>query len=844
MKIRHLVAAAVSMSATLAAGPVAFAQGEGASDSSVALEEVVVTARKREESLQDVPLAVTALSAEQISDRQVQSIDDLARFTPGLVFAKAFGRSNDRPVIRGLASVLAGTNGTVETGAAYFVDGIYYPGDITSLDMADVQRVEVIRGPQSALYGRNTYSGAVNFITRSPGESFSGAASANFDKDETGANLRLSGPLGEKAAGGISVRYNKFDGQWTNELTGQTIGSEESKSISGVLELTPTEDVSLRFRATWAEDRDGTRPLFFQSGGDNNCFPGTRSLGSFNSTSTANTNQYFCGEIRPGRIFLNDAPVTQPIVLVSGIPTTLNTTASGIPPTGGIYDTRQGLVFSGVNRDLALATAIGTWDIFGSGYTLTVDGGLREDKRKTGSDSDHSSVNIIQAPINGVQRQAVGAATGIDETSDYSVEVKLNSPEEARFRWLLGAYHYEQELRTFDMDFSTPNGQSEPWQIIDVLNTSFFGSVEFDFTDRLSASLELRRAKEYKQLNQRANRANFQTPGATTFSGKDSWTATTPRVTVDFKLTPDITLFANYAKGTKPGGFNGAVASLNGRPQDVTFNEETSKNYEIGMKSSWLDNRLIANVSVFFLDAEDIQLTTPIQNSTTGAVTSIATNQGSGEIKGLELEARLAATENLTLGLTYAMADTEFTEGCDDFQYTLTSGGGVYRSTNPASSFNPTGQGDCSIVGNPFPLAAKNTASFTADYSRPIRDGGMKLYVNGDISFTDKRAVQVHDNPYTPATTLVGLRFGVQTDKWRAGVYARNLTNEDAVPSATRWLHSYLIGINNVTLDAGLPPASVAGVANAAYSLPRGFFGILRRERQIGIEATYNFGAE
>ena len=233
-------------------------------------------------------------------------------------------------------------------------------------------------------------------------------------------------------------------------------------------------------------------------------------------------------------------------------------------------------------------------------------------------------------------------------------------------------------------------------------------------------------------------------------------------------------LFANYAKGTKPGGFNGSVASLNGRPDDVTFNEETSKNYEIGMKSSWLENRLIANVSVFFLDAEDIQLTTPIQNSTTGAVTSIATNQGSGEIKGLELEARLAATENLTLGLTYALADTKFTEGCDDFQYTLTSGGGVYRSSNPASSFNPTGLGDCSIVGNPFPLAAKNTASFTADYSRPIRDGGMKLYVNGDISFTDKRAVQDGESVELNGRELLSVKDSHLSDyqrslSWRPG---------------------------------------------------------------------------
>ena len=212
-------ASVLSLVATTCGASAALAQqggttSSGAADDGIALQEVLVTARKREESLQDVPLAVTALTAETLQNRQVQSIDDVAKFAPGLVFSKSFGRSTERPVVRGLASVLAGTNATVETGVAYFLDGVYYPGDIQSLDMNDVERVEVIRGPQSALYGRNTYAGAINFITRRPGDRLAGGFTGNFDQDETQVSARASGPLFSDAlSGNISARYYKFDGQ-------------------------------------------------------------------------------------------------------------------------------------------------------------------------------------------------------------------------------------------------------------------------------------------------------------------------------------------------------------------------------------------------------------------------------------------------------------------------------------------------------------------------------------------------------------------------------------------------------------------------------------------------------
>ena len=190
------------------------------------------------------------------------------------------------------------------------------------------------------------------------------------------------------------------------------------------------------------------------------------------------------------------------------------------------------------------------------------------------------------------------------------------------------------------------------------------------------------------------------------------------------------------------------------------------------------------------------------------------------------------------------MADTEFTSGCDDFQWQITSGGGVFNPANPTDpARNLNGRGSCSIAGNPFPLAAKHTGSITADYSRPVFGGDYRLYVNSDLSYTSKKNVQVHNTAYTGSALLMGARVGIETDSWKVGLYGRNLLDETSAVGATRWLHSYLNGCDAirpgcsaVTLDPGLPPTSVA-----SYSLPRGIFGTLRRESQIGLELSYKF---
>jgi len=823
------------------------------------IDEVLVTARKKQETLQEVPVAVTAFTAQNIQDRQIRSIEDIARFTPGFVFSKAFGRATERPVVRGQSSILAGTNVSAEAGAAYFVDGVYYPGDIQSLDMNDVERVEVIKGPQSALYGRNTYSGAINFVTRGPGEEFGVRLAGHFDEDEYEANLGLGGPITETLGARINLRKMEFDGQWQNTVTGDTIGSESTDSVSLVVDFRPSEQLSFRLRGSYNEDRDGTRPLFLQSAALNNCMPGVRSLASYPASGSTNRNQYFCGDILAQPIALNDGP-RQTLNALPGVPT--NVTIFG----ASAYNAAQGVAFSGVNRDLTLASLIGNWDIGSSGYSLTAQGAWRDEERKSGSDSDHSSVNYIPAAAPGIQGTCFLCASDLDLYKDWSGEVRLSSPQDKQVRWSVGAFHYEQdqETRTVTFEFDEglpaattpcpagPNAgrtcSGSPYRFLDVYTDAYFGSAEVDITDKFTVTGELRYEEDAKGFADLAP----VTPASPVTYDKKSFSNTIPRVTLRYRPRSDLNVYAIYAEGIKPGGSNGRTGAQVGSPE---FQQEQSKNYEFGAKTQWADGRVTANVAGYFTDVSQVQLTTPVAITTGTAnstLTSIVSNQGSGEIRGAELELQWLMTDNVTFGFNYALTDSQFTEGCDGDQFLLTSGGGPYNPlfSDDAQPNNLNGQGSCSIKGKQFPLTSKNTASGTLDFKYPLQRANWLMYANLDVTYESRKPVQVHNLAYIPSATVTGLRAGLRTENWSAGLYVRNLFDEDAPVAVTRWLQAPYFVSPAVVQPNGPPPAPIVPPACSAttpspcgsYTLPRSFFGALRRERQLGLEFTYSFG--
>ncbi len=794
------------------------------------LEEVLVTARKRSESLQDVPMAVTAIGQDLIEERTLQSIDDVARYAPGLSFSKAFGRATERPVIRGLGNVLAGVQFGVESGAAYFVDGVYYAGDIQGLNLNDLERVEVIKGPQSALYGRNTYSGAINFVTRSPGEEFEGEIKAIFAEDgEMDVRALFSGPLTDTLGGSLSLRTYDYDGEWENEVTQKDIGDESTDSIAGMLEWTPSDSLRIRGRLSYQEDDDGTRPFFLQTSESNNCSPGYRSLAYWPAAGSSNDNQYYCGDVKPGNVALNDGDDADGVAnVIPGVPTELDPFSLIFPPfllPTDPYDLTDGTAFDGVERDLYLASFLMDYQ-FDSGYAITFSSAYRDEELKTGSDSDHSPVNY-KSPIFDSLGDGEGffALSSGSETDDWSVELRLDSPQDQRFRWMLGGFYFEQDKDAYDITFTLGDLADSKE---DVDNIAAFGSATFDFTETVALTVEARYMEETKELDDLDTAT-----GETTFYAEDTWHSFTPRVTLNWDVNDDTMVYATYSEGAKPGGFNGSDGAEVNEP---TYEQEESTNYELGIKSTFWDGRLMTNAAVFFTEVTDIQLTTPITNPS-GALNSIATNQGEGEVFGVEIDVTALLTENLTVGFNYALADTEFTEGCDDFEWALTSGGGKFDG-NEATSPDFTGNGTCDIEGNQFPLSSKHQAAAYGDYRRPIGDGRMEFFAGADVTYEDKKPVQVHNRAYAPSSTLVGARVGLSGDNWQVAVFGKNLTDEDATPMVTRWLQiPYLVAQPVFGTASNTAP----WFAGADTGFPRAFFGALRRGRQYGVELSYNF---
>ncbi len=802
------------------------------------LEEVLVTARKQEESLQKVPAAVTAVGADMIEALQLRSVDDVARFTPGFSFSKAFGRSTERPVVRGLSNVLANVRFGVEAGAAYFLDGVYYPGNIQSLDLYDVERVEVVRGPQSALYGRNTYSGAINFVTRTaqPDAWTGGVRIALGQNGTRDLSLRGSGPLmGDMLSGGFQLRDHEYDGEWKNLVTGDTIGDESTTSFSGNLNW-QLERTKVRVRFQDNSDEDGTRPFFLQPRAENNCYPIDAAIKT--ERPTANDFLYFCGALKERPIALNDgdaatAEALQELITDLGYNLDTNLVLSTNP--------RAGVHFSGVERDLQVFSLLAEHELQ-NGHKLVLATSLREEETTTGSDSDHSPVNIFIdlrtfAPRDEGQESSIGTSDTAT-WEDMSLEFRWESPQDKALRWRAGYFYFSQDQETEDTSNSADfDGNRINESTLE--NTSLFASVSYDFAPQWSVDFEIRRQDEEKE------QIDYQNPPPgvfgvpltlpeVTYDDEGEWDNTTPRLTLSYLWDDDTTLYGIYAEGVKPGGLNGSAGQREGLP---TYEQEESSSWEGGLKRVWRDGTVITNLAMYFTEITDLQGTETVAG--TGATNaSVAANKGEGEVFGFEAELRWLISDGMDLSVNYALADTEFTEGCDETQFFLTSGGGHVAApgndepynadNNPQGERNPNGSGDCSIKGNQFAFAPKHSASVVWNYRRAldperpsVRGGGaVELLASVDWSYESKKYVQVHNGAYTDAYNLLGARIGLReaAGAWTLMLFGKNLTDADEPIVGTRWISPY-------------------------YNTNRGrwFFANPRPERHIGVEFSYSF---
>jgi outer membrane receptor protein involved in Fe transport len=277
------------------------------------------------------------------------------------------------------------------------------------------------------------------------------------------------------------------------------------------------------------------------------------------------------------------------------------------------------------------------------------------------------------------------------------------------------------------------------------------------------------------------------------------------------------------AKGVRPGGINGSAGAAIGRP---TYDQETSNNLEVGIKSTLMDGRVRFNAAAYYIDSKDVQVTQALPAAGgQGAVTSIAVNQAKAETTGLEVEITAALTQYLTSTVALSYSKPEFKQGCDDFEYVLNSGGFAYQ---PSFFGSPL----CSLAGRRLPLTPETQGNVVLTYERPMSDS-LSFVASGTFTHEGSKFVQVHNLAETGDTNMLGVRLGVKSDQWSLTAYGRNLTDEDTVPLATRWFD----------LRYGSGPRGLAGVAPTGYDAgsPRALFSALRKGRTFGVEVSYSF---
>lgn len=595
-------------------------------DSGFVLEEVVVTAQKRAENMQDVPLAVSAFSGDSLERSGIGDITGLDKRVSGVVIGK---EAVSRPYIyiRGIGtrSFDIGSEGSV----GVFVDGVYVPRFSSAVqDLLAIERLEVLKGPQGTLYGRNTIGGAINVVTSEPADELTGSLRARVGNYDTwGLNGSVSGPISEKVGFNISASYSDGDGPQEEELSGRE-GRNETKALRGRLRFDVTDDLRVDVIAD-----------YFKSDVD-----------SFIAEFVSNPNQ----------------PVGGPQVLLAG-PQIAGAIGGVLAASASDLESQALDVPGGIEREGHSLTVKAEWD--GEPFIFTSVTGYQHDELGETRDFDATSFDLVDQIVE-------------QESDSFSQELRLTSTPGGAFtfddnlEWLVGAFYSHDDAERLDgysvgadsiISFLATAGlppfiRSEDRTEVELTTDSvaLFGQGTLALTDKLSLTLGLRYSEDRKDFTYRATTPTLGLPPVLadfTIEDELKFTSTDPRVTLDYAVDENILVYATYSEGYKSGG----VQYANSDPvlASQTFKPERLTSYELGIKSRLFEDRVQVNASTFFYEYEDQQILNVI--SVNGVPTGFTENAGSSELKGLDLEVQAALTQTLTGTLNYSFLDSEFT---------------------------------------------------------------------------------------------------------------------------------------------------------------------------------------
>ena len=680
MALRGIKTAALIFLMSLLGAPGVYAQEPAAPKPATAkqrragegLEQIIVSARKREESLQEAPLSVAAFSATAMRNGDIMRVDDLTRFTPNLKLEQSSGLQNAASVlIRGVGS--ADVIGTRDNSVGIYVDGVYLSraqGQLVGL--SDIQRVEVLRGPQGTLFGRNTIGGAINIITQKPGDDFAADTSVragNLDLFQTRGSVNI--PLvQEKAAALFSFESTSREGYTKNRLIGQDTDDRRSLGFRAALRLNPTE--ALEVLLTGAQSRS------HQAGRGGEC--------RYNPASLAG------------------APVVQ-IEQLSGfqlVQECLANEANDEFTYNSPLRTKDNLDTTGVTSQITYEVSSITLKSLTSWQRQDSDGLV-----------DLTFSNVTGPGTSNGNTTAFGFLDfAEDENDQVSQEFNLNGEAlDGRLNYTAGLYgFYEKSTPSLSGQFvgfnlcqADPNtlvfpaaleaalkpmfaglGQDPNQPLAPVFkqavvcNGSFtqrtprastrayagYGQVTYDLSPALHFTGGLRYSRERKEFS--FKQSNFLNPAvqfdafaaAPVGSQAERFDKWTPLANLTYDLSESSIVYASYTRGFKSGGFNGRpVAAV---PATLLpFDQEVLDSYEIGYKSTAFDNRLQTNIAVFYGDLDDIQRTI-LSAGGGGQFAARAANAGEAVIRGAEIELRAAPMSGLELRIGLGFTDAEY----------------------------------------------------------------------------------------------------------------------------------------------------------------------------------------
>ena len=803
-----------------------------AQDGAFAIEEITVTARKKEESVFETPLAITAVDAAAIKASAFKNILDVQKTAPGL-FIESMNNENGRVIVMPrFRGVTFDATSPLQRTSSVFVDGLLVSSGLHSLPITQVERVEIIKGPQSALFGRNTYSGAINIVTAKPGDEFKGSIEYDY-ANKSGANASgfFEGPLGDMVGARFNWSYTDKDGHYMNDNplleAPQRLGDEMSLAMGALFDINPSDDLNITIRVSNYEDTDGPG-AYSVSGGlkdHNYCALPGQCYWDIGSETWA----FFRPPFPVESVYKGNLPVPSSI----GASTSLynfNRAMSHLTDDDGNfvgYGPIGDLTFNDLSHNgFGLARE-------GERASISISYDLSDDMNLTVAYGKNDDDYVLYHDFDG--DAGFGFHTyAARVTEDETFEVRLSGTND-QFDWSIGATQVDLMTKAhggfFDgrspffsywfADIYNPTGAAS-------LNTAdtfgVFGSVDYKINDQMTLVAEIRRQEDEVDDN-KINAAAGKNISPATFK------STLPRLVFKNEFADNAMYYLSYSEGTLPGGFNPEVAAKLNTPEQIatftadvpgigeTYGEEELTNMEFGYKRTSEDGRFAMTLAIFSMERTDQVYSgfgvipadlncDPTGNVPTCTV-AFSGNGTSSDLEGVEFDFSWAITENTTMqgGVGYTRAKiASFPAGadCGDFD-------DVFGSSN--------------CVGQVAPRYPEWQGSLVVNNERSTSMGD--VYLRGELYYTGNYYDEVTNTTVIPNATEINLRAGVRMDNnISIEAYVSNLTDEDA-PT----------GGNNLADTSDYVRTNTFGYNFAV----EGTQIHLRDKREYGIRVTYDF---